>query len=339
MSRGKKKHVCSCGEEFNHGIGLRKHQRQSGHKGSTVVEDDGDGDDDAGEVEAPPAPAAAPPPPPPAPVAPPPPPPRAPEPEPAPPPPPPRAAAPPPPVEPEDDDDYDDDPAQTVSVPYSGGYQQQQPPQVQQSWPPAYQQPEPSRFEHNRQKLSLVSRGLRVLFSYRARKAGDQLKASAQSGADIFTEAAKIALALLLILAVPGFAIWWVWSSREAPPAPARVPTTFSVDEGAKSARNAALSYLDALSKKRLDEAYDGLSQSWRSELSAESFRSDLASIDNIRWAVSDHRMISETQAEVSMTLAYVENGEAKKFHARFRLTQEAKAWKVDRLELSAASS
>ena len=38
--RGKKRHHClECGEVFNHGIGLRKHQRQSGHKGSQVVQD------------------------------------------------------------------------------------------------------------------------------------------------------------------------------------------------------------------------------------------------------------------------------------------------------------
>lgn len=37
MARKKKKHVClECFEQFNHGIGLRKHQRQSGHKGSNV---------------------------------------------------------------------------------------------------------------------------------------------------------------------------------------------------------------------------------------------------------------------------------------------------------------
>ena len=334
MSRGKKKHVCSCGEEFNHGIGLRKHQRQTGHKGSSVVEDDGAGDDDAGGEEAspPPPPPAAPTPPPP-PVAPPPPEPE-PEPEPAPPPPPPRAAAPPPPVE-EDEDDEEDEPAATVSVPQQRSTQQ--PPAPQPSWPPVYQPPEPSRFQHNRQKLSLVSRGLRVLFSYRARRAGDQLKASAQSGADIFAEAFKIALALLLILAVPGCLIWWLWTSRETPPPPARVPATFSVEQGAKSARNAALSYLDALSKGRLDEAYSALSPSWKAELSRESFGDTFSDIENIRWAVGDHRMVTQDQADVMMTLAFVEAGQAKKFQARFRLTQEGQAWKVDRLELSAA--
>lgn len=35
--RGKKRHHCmECGEVFNHGIGLRKHQRQTGHKGSRL---------------------------------------------------------------------------------------------------------------------------------------------------------------------------------------------------------------------------------------------------------------------------------------------------------------
>lgn len=38
--RGKKRHHCvECGEVFNHGIGLRKHQRLSGHRGSQVVQE------------------------------------------------------------------------------------------------------------------------------------------------------------------------------------------------------------------------------------------------------------------------------------------------------------
>ena len=37
--RVKKQHVCTqCGTRFNHGIGLRKHQKQAGHKGSAIEE-------------------------------------------------------------------------------------------------------------------------------------------------------------------------------------------------------------------------------------------------------------------------------------------------------------
>lgn len=37
MARKRNIHTCAkCGESFNHGIGLRKHQRVSGHKGSKV---------------------------------------------------------------------------------------------------------------------------------------------------------------------------------------------------------------------------------------------------------------------------------------------------------------
>lgn len=236
-----------------------------------------------------------------------------------------------------EEDEDDDDPPQTVAVYGSGGYAPPPPPQP--SWPPAYPQAAPSRFEHNRQKISLISRGLKVLLSYRARSAGHQLKASAQSGADIVAEASKIALALLLILAVPAAIFLWWWHSRDDVPPPAKVPTTFSVDEGTKAARGAVLSYLDSLSKGRLDDAYSRLSRSWRAELSRESFQQDMKGISEVRWAVNDQRLLSADLAEVTLILAYIEDGQAKKFRGRFRLTQEDETWKVDRLELSATSS
>lgn len=164
------------------------------------------------------------------------------------------------------------------------------------------------------------------------------MKASAQSSADIFTEASKIALALLLILAVPATAFWWWWHSRQAPPPAAKVANSFNVAEGAKAARAAVLLYLDALAKERPDEAYSHLSQGWRSELSAQSFRQSLEGISEVRWAVNDQRLLSEGVAEVNLLLAFVEEGQSKKFRGRFRLTQEDKTWKVDRLDLSAES-
>ena len=37
MARARKIHTClECGETFNHGIGLRKHQRHTGHRRSVV---------------------------------------------------------------------------------------------------------------------------------------------------------------------------------------------------------------------------------------------------------------------------------------------------------------
>ncbi len=152
-------------------------------------------------------------------------------------------------------------------------------------------------------------------------------------------EASKIALALLLILAVPASIFWWWWHTRDVTPPPARVATTFSVDEGTKAARGSVLAYLDSLSKGRVDDAYSRLSRSWRSELSRESFHQDMKGISDVRWAINDQRLLSADLAEVTLILAYVEDGQAKKFHGRFRLTQEDETWKVDRLELSAGSS
>lgn len=346
MSRGKKKHVCSCGEEFNHGIGLRKHQRQTGHKGSSIVEG-GAGDDSDGEEASPPPAAAAPAPPPPAPPPPPPsaPPPAAERPEPAPPaaPPPAPAAAPPPappaavasvaaaPVD-------DDEPAQTVAVTRSGsGYvAAPSPAPAEEEWDYG---DSPSRFQQNRQKLTLVSSGLKVIAKSRAREASHQLKQSARSGADIFAEASKIAVALLLLLAIPSVAFWWWYSQRKAAPPPVPVPDTFTIEQGALAARSTLLQYLDALKNGRHQDAYGRLSTSWQSELSAPSFQEAFSGIEDIRWAVSEQRLLADGSAEVALVLAYVEDGRPRKFRGRFRLTREGEKWKVDRAELSAAAS
>lgn len=336
MSRAKKKHVCSCGEEFNHGIGLRKHQRQTGHKGSSVVDDDGSG---GGGDEAPPAAAAAPPPPP---AAPPP----KPEPEPAAPAPiatPPAAPPPPPAPKPAPAkpvaaayEDEDDEPDQTVAVSRTGLQTPYRAPAAEPLWEGS---DEPSRFQHNRQKLTLVKSGLKVIAKSHARAAGQQLKQSARSGADIFTEAAKIAVALLLLLSVPAVAFWWWWSQRDFVPAPVKAPNSFTVEQGALGARSALLGYLDALAKSQWDDAYGRLSQGWQSELNSATFRQSFSGINDVRWAVKDQKLLSDGSAEVSLLLAYLEDGRAKKFQGRFRLTQEGPAWKVDRAELSSSSN
>lgn len=344
MSRAKKKHVCSCGEEFNHGIGLRKHQRQTGHKGSSIVDDEGGGggDDEAGEEAAPaPAPPAAPaaapaPPPPPAPKA-----------EPAPPPPPPkpaeppkaaeppRAAAPaaptPAPARPEPEADDDEPPDQTVPVSRASSAAA-----AEETWDYGHT---PSRFEHNRQKMAVVSSGLKVIAKSRAREASHQLKQSARSGADIFAEALKIAVALLLLLAIPSGAFWWWYSQRKAHLPPVNVPNSFSFEEGALAARSELLRYLDALAKSRYDDAYGRLSAGWQRELSAPSFREAFSGISDIRWAIGDQKLQSDGSADVTLVLAYLEDGRAKKFQGRFRLVREGEQWRIDRAELSPASS
>lgn len=339
MARAKKKHVCSCGEEFNHGIGLRKHQRQTGHKGSSIVDDDGDGDggDDGEQSEAPPAAAAAPPappPPPPAPAAPAPPPAEAPAPKAAtaPPTPPPRAAAPPAPAEEEDDDD--EAPAQTVPV--SRAIPRPAPQAVEED---RDYDDTPSRYQQNRQKLTLVSSGLKVIAKSRAREAGHQLKQSARSGADIFMEALKIAVSLLLLIAIPCVAFWWWYNQRKGPPPPVKVPNSMTIEDGALAARSALLLYLDALQKNRHEDAYQRLSSEWKREISAPGFAESLSGIEDIRWAVSDQKLLPDGSAEVRLLIAYLEDGRKRKFQGRFRLTREGESWKVDRAELSSAAS
>ena len=340
MSRAKKKHVCSCGEEFNHGIGLRKHQRQTGHKGSSIVDDDGSGGggDEEGEGEA--AASPSPPPPAPAPPPPPPPPPVAKAPEPAPPPPPPPKAAEPPPraaAQPPPEEEFDE-PDRTVPVARAAARPVESEQPQQQAWPLEYGEG-PSRFQHNRQKLSLVSRGLRVLVSYRARSAGDQLKRSARSGADIFAEAFKIALALLLLIAIPAGVLWWWVTQRKDTPPPVDVPNTFTFDQGAPAARSAVLQYLDGLSKQRWNEAYDKLSSDWKQHLDPAAFQQAFTGISDVRWRIDDQKLLPGGDAEVRLLLAYQEDGRARKFQGRFRLVQQGQVWKLDRLELTNAGS
>lgn len=332
MSRGKKKHVCSCGEEFNHGIGLRKHQRQTGHKGSSIVDDDGGG----AEKEAPAAAAPPPPAPEPPPVAPPPP-----EPGPAPArseptPTPPQAAQPQPaPSPPAVQEDDDDEPDHTVAV--SRGMGGRYVAASSESSELAYGS-SPSKFEHNRQKLTLVSSGLKVIAKSRAREAKHQLKQSARSGADIFAEAAKIAVSLLLLMTIPAVAFWW-WYSQRKTPAPVQLPNTFAVEDGALAARSSLLLYLDSLKHGRLQDAYSRLSSDWQKELGPAGFQEAFSGIEDIRWAVSNQRLLTDGSAEVNLLLAYREDGRARKFQGRFRLMREGEVWKVDRAELSSAPS
>ncbi len=329
MSRQKKKHVCSCGEEFPHGIGLRKHQRDTDHKGSTIVVDDGSGLATSGGGEAEesaPAPATPPP---------------ArrqtvlaqPEPEPEESEPPPSPAAPPTatvhqPYEDDDEEDYDTTVPVVRQAPQSGAGSWQTPTDHG-----------PSRFQQNKQKVSLVARGLRILLGYRARSAGNQLKQSARSGADIFAEAFKIAISLLLIIAIPIGAYLW-WRGHRTPDlAGANVPTEFQPERGALAARSALLMYLDNLAKGEYSVAYAMLSPAWRSEMSEESFRETFLGIENIRWAVNGQKLLNPESAEVSLVIAYIEDGRPRRYRGRFRLTQQAQLWKVDRLELSSIPS
>jgi hypothetical protein len=187
--------------------------------------------------------------------------------------------------------------------------------------------------------LTVVSSGLKVLAKSRAREAGHQLKQSARSGADIFTEALKIAVSLLLLMAIPIGVFWWWWSQRRATPPPVQVPSTFTFEQGALGARSVLLQYLDALEKKRWNDAYGKLSSDWQSEISAPGFEEAFSGIEKIRWAVSDQKLLPDGTAEVSLLLAYVEDGRPRKFQGRFRLTQEGDAWRVDRAELSSAPS
>jgi hypothetical protein len=197
----------------------------------------------------------------------------------------------------------------------------------------------PSRYQHNRQKLTLVSSGLKSIAKSRARTAGHQLKQSARSGADIFTEALKIAVSLLLLIAIPAGVFWWWWTQRRVAPPPVEVPSSFTFEQGALAARSALLLYLDALQKERIGEAYGQLSSGWRREISQGSFDEAFSSISDIRWAVKDQRLLADGSAEVSLVLAYIEDGRARKFQGRFRLTQEGQVWKVDRAELSSMPS
>jgi hypothetical protein len=174
-----------------------------------------------------------------------------------------------------------------------------------------------------------------VLLSYRARSAGHQLKRSARSGADIFAEALKIAVALLLFMAIPAGLFYWWWKGRDAVQPPLQVPNTFTFEGGALAARSEALKYLDDLGKKRWSDAYARLSSGWRQEISLASFEEAFSGIGDIRWAVNDQKLLPGGQADVSLILAFVEDGRAKKFQGRFRLAQEGQAWKVDRVELS----
>lgn len=314
MTRAQKKHVCSCGEEFNHGIGLRKHQRQTGHTGSRVVE---------GEVEAPIATEASPPPPKPSP------------------PPPPQVEPPPPPVAkpnpppavteesapPAEEEPWESDHTVAVSHSQANTASLAQP----------TRSPEPSTFEQRRHKLNLVSQGLTIVAQDKARRASRQIRQSARSGADIMAEASKLALALLLLLCLP-MGAYFGWRYLQAPtPIPREAPLpTRALD--ATQARDTVLEYLDALTKGQPSLAYKKLSPSWQKETSQTDFQQATSGLSNIRWAVDDQTLTATQQAEVKLRLSFIEEGKEQSFSALFALQAIDGAWKINGIELSPPS-
>ena len=329
-SRKKKKHVCGeCGESFNHGIGLRKHQRQTGHKGSEIVEEGDDAEDE-------PAPAAAAPPPPAAPPA----------------PEPPKVVEPEPEFEPEPEpvlaqepsplpDSFEED-DQTVAVQRPGPsvpYREETVP-VQRTG--QYSDPSQglptaagSRMRETKTKLNLVGSGLKVVLSARAKDAGKQIKQSARSGADIFTEAMKLAVALICFLAVPTVVFFWWKSHNPGSQATQASKQFYSNDSGALAARSTLLRYLDHVGKSQWEDAYSLLSADWRQDYSPASFKDAFLDIQDVRWAVSDQRLNADGQADVLVRLAYREGGKERRFVGRFRLNKGPEGWRIDRAELS----
>ena len=328
VARKKKKHVCSCGETFPHGIGLRKHQRQTGHKGSEIVEE---GAPKPPPTEEPVATSEA---------------------EPAPPDPRPESvapqSAPPPEPEPEPDETVvvnqrpsrrsaskaaqREEPSSSANASSAGTdyHQAPQPLPVQEG---------PSRLQHNRQKLSLIGRGLKVLFAYRAKTAGKQLKQSARSGADIFAEAAKLAAALICLLGIPAMLIFWWKSGQSNTRRPQNPPMTFNFEDGPLAARSSVLRYLDNIGKKNWQAAYGQLSPSWQGEMTASRFRDAFLDIEDLRWAVNTQTVNEKGQAIVSVRLAFIEGGQRQRFLANFRLERSGKDWRIDRAEFSPESN
>jgi len=334
--RKKKKHICAeCGEPFNHGIGLRKHQRQTGHKGSEIREE-GDDDEEDGEDGASQASEAVQPEPEPEPAAP-----VAPPPTPAPTPPPPAAApaatAPPPSVvspladEPEEDDD------QTVAVPRPSPPSSAPAPTTYVAPPPsAYPAPAAgSRMQETKTKLTLVSKGVSRVISAKAADAGQQAKQLGKDGADIFREALKLALALICLGAIPtAIFFWWKSPTHQQHQQPPQ-PKVFDIESGDVVARSRLLEYLDNLGKGRMEEAYAMLSPEWQRDLSFGSFKDAFLDIEDVRWSVVDQRLNEAGQAEVLVRLVFLEGGKQRRFVGRFRLNRGPQGWRIDRAELS----
>lgn len=317
-ARTKKKHICvECGESFNHGIGLRKHQRQSGHKGSRIEEE-------GAEPPAPPPP----------------------EPEPEP------EVEPEPESEPEEpsveteEPEYDDDDDQTVVVSRRSAPTARRVGSARSSPPPPtpigqaeMASNEPSRIQETKTKLNLVSRGMKVVLSAKAKDAGRQFKQSARSGADIFQEALKLAVALSLLIVIPTLVFFW-WRAQNPTAQPQNSQTeVFSIEDGSRAARSSLLRYLDHLKKQEWEEAYSYLSSDWRSEFAFASFKDAFLDIEDLRWAVGDQRLLADGQAEVTVRLAFREGGRPRNFVGRFRMLKGTQQWRIDRAELSSVPS
>ena len=183
-----------------------------------------------------------------------------------------------------------------------------------------------------------MSKGIQVVLSAKAKDAGQQIKRSARSGADIMSEAVRLAIALVCFLAVPTLIFFWWKSQNPAPSADTNGPAVFRIDDGAAADRSTLLRYFDNVGKSRWDEAYSLLTPSWQQSLSPADFRDAFLDIEDVRWAVSDQRLHPNGTADVLVRLAYKEGGRARLFVGKFRLHKSTEGWRIDRAELSPES-
>ncbi|MGE0491637.1 MAG: hypothetical protein AB7S38_20665 [Vulcanimicrobiota bacterium] len=317
MADGKKKnkHICGeCGEEFPHAITLRRHQRKTGHKGSSVVEV-AEGGEAAEAPKAAPAKAA------PAPVA---------EPEPIPEP------------EPEEVEVAEaDEPAEEVIE--NGGYEEEEeapvtrPVAARSVTNPASQPTAPRRprLQIDRKKISFVGRAVQYLVAYRASRAEAWLKRSAQSTASVMSESLKLAGVLLIVLSIPLLGWLAIRLHRARPVAPPNYSAQAQVNQNqALEARGAVLGFYQAIDRGNFNVAYDLLSQGWRSELPYDSFVAGFEQTHAVGCRIENHQSITENQVQVDFVVDMQEADEARTYRGSYLVVRTSSGWRIDSGEL-----
>ncbi|MCA9795827.1 MAG: hypothetical protein KC910_28665 [Candidatus Eremiobacteraeota bacterium] len=315
MADGKKKnkHICGeCGEEFPHAITLRRHQRKTGHKGSKVVEVAEGGDSGEAPKAAPPkaAPAA-------------------------------RQAEPEPESEPEVVEAAEEHEEVEEEAIENGGYEEEEPApepvtartvQVPRAQPAAPRRP---RLQIDRKKLSFVGRAVQYLVAYRARKAEDWLKRSAQSTASVMSESLKLAGVLLIILSIPLLGWVAIRLHRSRPVAPPNYSAQAQVNQNqALEARGAVLGFYQAIDRGNFNVAYDLLSQGWRSELPYESFVAGFEQTRAVGCRIENHQTITENQVQVDFVVDMQEADEARTYRGSYLVVRTSSGWRIDSGEL-----
>lgn len=301
--KARKKHVCSCGASFSHGISLRRHQRVTGHEGSEVVVEGEEAQAEAqaaAEEEAPAALAA-------------------------------------PAEQPADAPIADDEEMVAPATAALRDHDEALEPFTQIVAPIEETRPSGPVVVVDFQKLFLIGQALHYLATDRLRVLGQV----AVEGGRTVTQAVKLAALLLAVLGLTLFGAGatrvMARSSAQAPPPALRTAGT-AQPSAAMMARSAVLSFYREVDRANFEGAYDYLSVDWHRELSLGRFVAGFEGVSAVGCRIASQETVGPGLVRVDVVLDLLEHGTPKSYQGTYLVVQTSDGWRLDRGHLLLAS-